>query len=467
MNSSAGNDTLQHARHAPKRLKKIPVVTPWDPRNLVGFRRDPVAFLAKCVARYGDIFKFHILGIPMIMVNHPDHIEHVLVRRAENYTKKDTLIFDLTEFVLGNGLIRNPGGPEYARQRKLMQPTFRPNVVGFFTQNMIDESLHLAEMWRPAAGKDTPVNVTDDVGQIALRIVTRSLFSADVGETAREFELAFADANEVLGSLFRNPFPPLSLPSRRRTVMREATARMKRFVQSFVERRVATNDVRDDLLGMLMRATYEDDGGHMTVEQLYDEVLNLVIAAFETTTSGISWALYLIAKHPEVGQRFVNEIDTKLQGRIPTYRDLNELTYTRQIVDETLRLYTPAYQTMRSASESDDLDGYYVPAGANIYLNSYVTHRHPEFWDNPEKFDPERFSPEGMAARPKHAYFPFGSGPRICIGKYFALAELQLILAIIAQRYRLEIPPGQGEMVADQLITLHPRNGVRLLVRER
>ncbi|WP_394834772.1 cytochrome P450 [Pendulispora rubella] len=426
-----------------------------------------MTFLTKSAARYGDIFKFHILGFPMVMVNHPDHVEHVLVRRAENYTKQGVVIFDLAETVLGNGLIRTPGGPDHARQRKLMQPTFRPNVVGFFTQNMIQEAIHLTEMWRPSAGKGTPVNVTDDAGQIALRIVTRSLFSADVSETARDFELAFADANEVLGSLFRNPFPPLSFPSRRRTMMRSATKRMKTFVENFVDRRIATNDVRDDLLGMLMRATYEDDGGHMPIKQLYDEVLNLVIAAFETTTSGISWALYLIAKHAEVGRRFVNEIDTQLQGRIPTYQDLNNLTYTRQIVDETLRLYSPAYQTMRAAIEDDDIGGYHVPAGTNIYLNSYVTHRHPNFWQDPEKFDPERFTPEAIAERPKHAYFPFGSGPRICIGKYFALAELQLILAIVAQRYRLEIPPDQGPTVADQLITLHPRGGVRLLVHER
>ncbi|WP_394829194.1 cytochrome P450 [Pendulispora albinea] len=464
MNSSAGSDSFEQAGRGRRGLKTVPTVNPWDPRNLIAFRRDTLDFLTKSRARYGDIFKFHIFGHPMIMINHPDYVEHVLVHRADKYTKQSAFIFELTAPVLGNGLIRNPGGPAYTRQRNMMQPTFRPNTVPLFVQNMIDETVLMMDRWRPLVDTDRVANITDDVGQTALRIVTRSLFSADVGESARDFELAFAEANNVIGTFFRRPLSMLGL---RRKRLRTATEQMKSFISAFVERRIANQEVRDDLLGMLMRATYEDDGATMSMKQLHDEVLNLVIAAFETTTSGISWAFYLIATHPEVERRFLEEIDTKLQGRAPTYGDLNKLTYTRMIVDETLRLYSPAYQTMRRSVEEDDMHGYRIPANMDIYLNSHVTHRHPAFWDDAEKFDPERFTPERSAGRPKHAYFPFGSGPRVCIGKYFALAELQLILATVAQRFRLVVPPDQAPMEAEQLITLHPKDGVRLLVRSR
>jgi cytochrome P450 len=447
--------------------KRIPAAGRWLFPNLLGFQRDPLRFLTESRERYGDIFRFHVLGLPMVMVNHPDYIEHVLVRNSDNYDKQ-ALLFKVVRPVLGSGLIGNPGGTDHQRQRGLMRHAFQPRSVARFATNMTDETLRLCERWEAVADTGHEVNVTDDIGQVALRIVNRSLFSARVGDSARDFELAFADANAVLAAFFAFPLVPLNFPGPRRRRLRSAIERMNSFISTFVERRLAgATDGEDDLLGALMRATYEDNDQPMSLDRLHDEVLNIVIGAFETTTNAASWAFYLLSRHPDVERRFLDEVDSALRGRPPEYADLPRLAYTKMIVEETLRLYSPAWQTMRHSVEDDVVGGYRVPGNSNIYLNSYLMHRHPGFWRAPDRFVPERFTPEESARRPKHAYIPFGSGPRVCIGKYFALTELQLILATVARRFRLTKPAGQPETTAEPLITLHPRNGVRLLVQRR
>ncbi|MFD0200299.1 MULTISPECIES: cytochrome P450 [Saccharothrix] len=457
---------LTPGRVAYQAAGRVPTVPPWNPANLTAFRRRPLEFLAECASRHGDLFRFHVLGVPMIMVNNPANIEHVLVHNADNYGR-DAPLFRVTKPVLGNGLIGSPGGEPYRRQRKLMQPHFRPSVVLKFTGNMTDEIDVLIDAWLPQADGNQVVNVTDDVGQVALRIVNRSLFTAAVGHAAQQFERNFAALNEILAGFFSMPFPPLNTPGRRRRRMREAIGRMHGFVSSFIERRLAGEEVADDLLSMLMSATHDDTNEYMDVDQLRDEVLNLVIGAFETTTNAASWALYLLATHPEAQERLLGEVQAHLGDRIPTYADLGQLSYTRSVVEETLRLYSPAYQTMRQCVADDVIAGKRIPAGANIYLNSYLLHRHPDFWTDPESFDPDRFSPQRSTGRPKHAFIPFGSGPRICIGKHFAMAELQLIVAMIVRRFRVGVPAGQPPVEPQPLVTLHPKDGVRLTLQSR
>lgn len=446
--------------------RKVSTVSPWNPANLTGFRKDPLRFLAEHASRHGDLFRFHVLGLPMIMVNNPANIEHVLVHHADRYDK-NALLYRVTEPVLGNGLIRNPGGEHHRRQRKLMQPIFRPAIVHRFAANMTDETGVLIDEWLPKAERGEVVNATDDIGQVALRIVNRSLFSAEVGPAARQFELDFAVLNEILARFFALPFPPLNTPGPRRRRMRESIGRMNAFVGAIIEQRLAGDAESEDLLAMLMAATYDDTNEHMDLRQLQDEVLNLVIGAYETTTNAASWALYLLATHPELQERLHAEVQTCLGDRVPGYDDLARLPYTRSVVEETLRLYSPAYQTMRRCVVDDVLAGQRIPAGANIYLNSYLMHRHPDFWPDPDVFDPDRFTPERSAERPKHAFIPFGSGPRICIGKHFALAELQLIVAMVIRRFRIHLPAGLSRIEPQPLITLHPQGGVRVALQPR
>lgn len=449
-------------------LKEIPTVKARDGiGGTLAFKRDQLAFLGKGLERHGDIFRFRLLGLPMVMVNHPDYIRHVLVDRGEQYDK-DAVLFKVVRPVLRKGLIANADMELWRRQRRMMAPHFTPRTVGAFARNMTDETVRMLARWERGEGARGPggtLDVTDEIGQLALRIVNRSLFSADVSESAQAFERAFGEANSILGAFFRFPFPPLGVPTPRNERLRRAINDMDAFVSGFITQRLREDTPageEPDLLTLLLHSVDEEDGKGMDLEQLHHEVLNICIGAYETTTNTLSWAFYLLANHPEIEERLHAEVDQVLGGRVPEFEDLPKLSYARMIAEETLRIYSPAYQFMRRAREEDEIDGHRMPAGTNVLINSYFLHRHPDFWDDPEHFDPERFTPEQVAGRPKHAYVPFGSGHRICIGKHFALAELTLVLATVARGHRLVRPAGSPDVHPEALITLHPKGGVHL-----
>lgn len=450
-------------------LKEIPTIKARDGiGGALAFKRDQLAFLAGGIRQYGDIFRFRPLGIPMVMVNHPEYIRHILVDMGELYDKNAT-IFKVVRPVLRKGLIANPDMELWRRQRRMMAPHFTPRTVSSFTGNMTDETVQMLQRWERGGAGGT-LDVTDEIGQLALRIVTRSLFSADVGDVAQAFERAFGVANSILGAYFRFPFPPLSAPTPSHRRLHRAISDMDQFVSGFITQRladVASLAEKRDLLTLLLHSVDEEDGNGMELEQLHHEVLNICIGAYETTTNALSWTFYLLARHPEIEEKLHAEVDRVLGGRVPIYQDLSKLIYTRMIIEETLRIYSPAYQFMRRAREDDEIDGYRMPADTNVLINSYFLHRHPEFWHDPERFDPERFTAEQVAKRPTHAYVPFGSGHRICIGKHFALAELTFVLATVARGHRLILPEAAPEVHPEPLITLHPKNGVHLRLEPR
>ncbi|MFF0436250.1 cytochrome P450 [Streptomyces sp. NPDC004327] len=438
----------------------------------LAFKRDQLRFLDDGIRQHGDIFRFRPLGIPMVLVNHPDHIKHVLVDNSDGYDK-DAALFRIVRPVLRKGLIANADMELWRRQRRMMAPHFTPRTVARFARNMTDETEQMLGRWESGPAPSGPggtLDVTDEIGQLALRIVNRSLFSADVSESAQAFERAFGEANSILGAFFRFPFPPLDVPIPRHRRLRRAIDDMDDFVSGFIKKRLAEEvsaDDATDLLTLLLTSVDEEDGKGMDLEQLHHEVLNICIGAYETTTNTLSWAFYLLARHPEVEAKLHAEVDEVLGGRVPEFADLPKLAYTRMIAEETLRIYSPAYQFMRRAKEDDDIGGFRMPAGSNVLINSYLLHRHPDFWDDPESFVPERFAPEEVAKRPKHVYIPFGSGHRICVGKHFALTELVLVLATVARTHRLVLPAGAPEVHPEALITLHPKGGIRLRPERR
>lgn len=450
-------------------LREIPAVKRWGAiGGTLAFKRDQLGFLADGIAGYGPIFSFRPLGLPFVLINHPDYVRHVLVDSTALYDK-DATIYKVVRPVLRNGLIANADMELWRRQRRMMAPHFTPQAVTAFARNMTVETERMLERWkeRTAGGAGHEFDVTDEFGQLALRIVNRSLFSADVSEDAQSFADAFAVANTILGAFFRFPFPPLTVPTPAHRRLRRAIDEMDQFVAGFIKERLRDGADQADLLTLFLNTVDEEDGKGMDLDQLRHEVLNICIGAYETTTNAMSWTFYLLARHPEAEEKLHAEVDEVLAGRVPDFDDLAKLPYTRMVVEETLRIYSPAYQTMRRAREDDDIGGYRMPAGTNILINSYFLHRHPEFWDNPERFDPDRFRPEQVAQRPRHAYIPFGSGPRICIGKHFAMTELTLVLATIARTHRLVLPDGAPEVVPDPLITLHPRGGIPMRLQAR
>ncbi|MFJ9033481.1 cytochrome P450 [Streptomyces sp. NPDC102274] len=404
------------------------------------------------------------------MLNHPDYIRHVLVDKSEQYDK-NAAVFKIARPVLRDGLIATPDMELWRRQRRMMAPYFTPRTVSNFARNMTDETTSMLGRWEERSDPAAALDVTDEFGQLALRIVSKSLFNAEVGDAAQAFERAFQLANTVLGDFFSFPFPPLGFPTPSHVRLRRAIDRMDQFVSGFINKRLTQGveaGEEPDLLSLFLNAVDERDGKGMDLEQLHHEVLNICVGAYETTTNTLAWAFYLLARHPEVERKLHAEVDGVLGERTaPAFEDLPELTYTRMIVDEVLRIYSPAYQLMRRAREDDVIDGYRVPAGTQVLVNSYLLHRHPDFWQDPERFDPERFSAEEIAKRPRHAYVPFGSGPRVCLGKHFALTEICLAMATIARRYRLVSPPGAPEVLPDALITLHPKGGVHLRLERR
>ncbi|MEE1943387.1 cytochrome P450 [Streptomyces sp. TRM 70361] len=435
----------------------------------VSFRSDQLRFLREAAAEHGDVFGFRLFGMPVIVLNNPDHIHQVLVGQRHKYDK-EVLMYKMVRPVLRNGLIPNPGGEPYRRQRRMMQPAFRPAVAARFAEGMTDETARMLDGWRDAYRSGEVADLSREFGELTLRITTRTLFSAQVGETARRFAEAFTEANDILGRFFRFPFPPLSVPTPSHLRLRRAIRRMDACVSSFIADS-AENPENErggtDLLGILMNAVDEEDGRGMDLRQLHHEVLNIVVGAYETTTNAMAWTFQVLAARPDVESRLHEELDRVLGGRPPGFEDLRRTPYARRVVDEVLRMYSPAWQFMRRAREEDSVGGYRIPAGANIYLNTYLLHRHPGYWEDPDRFDPDRFTPERSDGRHRHAYLPFGAGERICIGQHFALVELQLVLMTIAQRYRFTIPPGQPPVLPRPLTTLQPGGGVHLEVRPR
>ncbi|MER6912698.1 cytochrome P450 [Streptomyces sp. NPDC000594] len=435
------------------------------PPGRVSFRGDQIRFLERAAAEHGDIFRFRLLGAPVIVLNNPDHIHQVLVGHRHRYDK-EVMLYRLVRPVLRQGLITNPGGAFYLRQRRMMQPAFRPAAIRQFTAGMTEETQRMLDRWDTTLRPGQSADLSQEFSELALHIVTRTLFSAQVGDTARRFAAAFTEANDILGRFFRFPFPPLSVPTPEHLRLRRAIRRMDECVSAFVHRAEEPGG-RIDLLSILRHAVDESDGRGMDLEQLHHEVLNIVVGAYETTTNAMAWTFYVLAGQPEIEAALHEELTTVLGGRPPTFEDLPRAPYARRIVEETLRMYSPAWQFMRRAREEDTIDGYRIPAQANIYINSYLLHRHPGYWDDPAVFDPGRFAPERLTDRQRRAYMPFGAGERVCIGQHFALMELQLVLMAIAQRHRFTRPPGQAPIVPRPLTTLHPGSGVTLRVWPR
>lgn len=437
--------------------------------NLVGLkemRRDQLAFLVRSVRNHGDIFHMRLGGLPTVMVNHPDYVQRVLVDNHQNYDK-DNFLYRATRTVLRDGLLANKGGEEWRLHRKIMQPTFHRSNVPAFTDAISELTGVMLRQWETHAREGSTVEVTSDVADLALRIVLRALFGLDADDRGRKFERDFLEVNAIMGDFFRFPFPPLSWKSPMRNRLRFLLGELDAFIAYLIEARLGTENNRPDLFTLLLNAVDEDTGTGLTHQQLANEILSMIIAGYETTSNSIAWTCYQLAEHPDMQRRVHEEVDSVLGGRVPAFDDLPKLTYTRMVIDETLRLFTPGWQTMRRAVAEDVLGEYRIPQGTNIYLNLFTFHRHPDFWPDPLRFDPERFSAAAIAERPRNAYLPFGLGPRHCIGKHFALTELHVIATMLAQTFHVTRPPGQPPVGFEPLVTLHPKGGIHLLLQRR
>lgn len=424
-------------------------------------RRDPLRFFVATARDYGDIARIKFFSKEGFLVSHPEYVKQVLQDNHTNYGK-DTDDYDVLRWLLGQGLLTSQGD-FWLRQRRLIQPAFHRKRIAALGTGMVEATEAMLQRWRPSVGSGRPLEIGAEMMRLTLHIVGRALFGLDMGGDASGFGRAMTVANNYLSDRFYVPFPPPGVPTPYNLRYRAAKRVLDGTVDRIIRQRRAGVGDRGDLLSMLLEARDEETGQGMDDRQMRDEVLTLLLAGHETTANTLAWTWYLLSMHPAVARELRRELQKVLGGRAPTVDDLPNLPYTRMVIEESMRLYPPAWVLSRNAIHADRIGGYDIPAGAAVILSPYVTHRRAAFWDNPEGFDPERFDPERSAGRPRFAYFPFGGGPRLCIGAAFAMTEAQLVLATVAQRVELQLVPGHP-VETEALVTLRPRHGVRMTV---
>ena len=432
--------------------------------SIPAFRRNVIQALLDGWHEYGDVVRFRLGGrLASYLLVHPDDVKRVLQDNHFAY-HKDPFSFGKLKETIGEGLLTSEGD-FWLRQRRLIQPAFHRQRIAALGGIMTDSALAMLDRWEVHARAGDEVDVAAEMMRLTLDVVAKSMFGADVVEDAaavgRALSIILEHTNRRIQAYVDMP-GTLPFPGNFR--FRSAVKVLDRIVYRLIDERRRSGQESNDLLSMLLHARDADSGESMNDHQLRDEVMTIFLAGHETTAVALTWTWYLLSRHPEIARRVRIELAEVLGGRTPTVEDLPNLSYTRTVIDESMRLYPPAWIIARAPIADDEIRGYRIPAGSSIFISSYLTHRHPDFWENPEGFDPERFTPERSAGRPRYAYFPFGGGPRQCIGNGFALQEAQLILATVAQRYRLDLVPGHRVAMLP-LITLRPRYGMRMTIR--
>ena len=429
--------------------------------NLLAIRRDPLKFLTNLHEKYGDIVYFKLGSQDSCLVANPDYIKGILVDNDWNFLKGRGL--QRAKKLLGNGLLTAEGN-FHRRQRRLSQPAFHKQRIAGYAETMIRYTIDTRERWEDGETLD----ISKEMMRLTLAIVAKTLFDADVESDAKEVGEALTEALELF-DIFASPFSEIleKLPLPRTKRFKLARQRLDNTIYRFIDERRASGVDKGDLLSMLMLAQDTEDGsGGMADEQLHDEALTLFLAGHETTANALTWTWYLLSEHSEVERKVHAEIDAVLNGRMPTIEDVPNLSYTEKVLTEAMRLYPPVWVIGRRAVSSYKLAGYDLPAKTIMFLSQWVMHHDDRFYPNPFTFDPERWTPEASSGRPKYAYFPFGGGPRLCIGEQFAWMEGILIIVGLAQKFRLRLVPGH-KVMPQPLITLRPKYGMKMTVERR
>jgi cytochrome P450 len=426
------------------------------------FNRDALAFIERCQSEYGDVVRTRFLYIRAYFVYHPDHIEQVLATDNRNFIKPRSVRSPFFCRLVGNGLLTSEG-EFWRRQRRLAQPAFHRGRINAYGETMVRYAEEMIDTWRTGETHD----IHHDMTHLTMQIVTRTLFNTDVTHDARHI----SDALQVIVEPFSSQATlkwilDNRLPTRANRRFHEAVSQIDEFIYRVINQRRASGEDHGDLLSMLLQAQDEDDGTRMTDKQLRDETMTLFLAGYETTSLALAWAWYLLAQHPEAEQKLWQELEEVLGGRSPQVADMPRLRCTEMIAKETMRLYPPAYVVGREAIKDCEVGGYRVRAGTQVFMPTWVVHRDARFYESPEEFKPERWTPEFASQLPRYAYFPFGGGPRVCIGNSFAMMEFVLLMATIAQKFRLRLVP-EHKVELFPAMSLRPRHGIKVVLEKR
>ncbi len=429
--------------------------------DLLGFRRDPLGTLERLAAGHGDVAAMRFGPRRVTLLGDPEMVREVLVTRHREFIKSYAL--QRARVLLGEGLLTSEE-PLHLRQRRLAQPAFHRERIAAYAADMTAYAARMAEEWRHGETRD----VAREMNRLTLAIAGKTLFGAEVAGEAEEIAGALTTALGLYKRL-TNPLGPLldRLPTPGTLRMRRARARLDATIYRIIAERRRTGEDRGDLLSMLLLAQdTEGDGGGMTDLQLRDEALTIFLAGHETTANALAWTWHLLAGSPEAEAALHAELDTVLDGRLPTVDDVPALPYTRAVLAESMRVFPPAYVVGRQPLHDMEVGGFRVEAGSIVLMSPWVIQRDPRWWPDPLRFDPGRWTPEMEAGLPRFAYFPFGGGPRKCIGEGFAWTEEILVLATLAARWRVRPVPGHP-VEPEPMITLRPRHGIRAVLERR
>lgn len=445
---------------------------------LAEYSRDPLGFITRCAREFGEIVPLQFEEETFCLLTNPAHITEVMKDRLRFIKAKDTQVL---RGLLGNGLLTSEGD-FWQRQRRLSQPMFHQQRISNYAAVMVDYTQRMLQIWQVGQIFD----VHDEMMKLTLNIVMKTIFNRDISNsdadrvahaldeamnwyTAQERDVDRSDHSNWLNRSLNAVAQTLQSvgigSSKSDRHYQEAIALLDRTLYAMIQQRRREGVSGDDLLGMLMEVEDADDGSRMSDRQLRDEVATMMLAGHETTANTLSWTWMLLAQHPQVSTQLKAELDRVLQGRTVSFQDLPQLSYTNWIVKEAMRLYPPITDVSREATENCEIGGYRINKGTTLIMSQWVMHRDERYFSEPEKFLPERWANDFEKRLPRGVYFPFSDGPRICIGKSFALMEAVLILATIAQKFELGLVSGQ-EIELQPSITLRPKHGVRVQLEQ-
>jgi cytochrome P450 len=435
----------------PARLPPGPPSDSWT-GSFKTYSRDPLGYLPKLARDYGDIVTLRYYNFRVYFISHPDYIEEALVAQNRKFIKGR--ILRANKRLFGNGLLTSEGD-FWLRQRRLAQPAFHRARIASYADTMVRFAQRLVAEWK----SDEEYDMHAEMMRLTLQIVAKTLFDADVDREAQQVGRALEAIMELNSDFRKLMLTPSWLPIPRNINAAIATSRLDKIIFRFIEQRRASGKDAGDLLSMLL-AAQDEDGSRMTDRQLRDEAMTIFLAGHETTANALTWTWLLLAQNPAAEAKLHAELGAVLAGRAPALDDLPNLRYAGHVITESMRLYPPAWGMARVAIEDAEIAGYPIPKGCGVSLAQWVVHRDPRWYDAPEEFRPERWEGDLLKRLPRFAYFPFGGGPRQCIGNNFATMEATLLLATIAQRFRIRVVPGHP-IVPMPTITLRPRYGIR------
>ena len=431
--------------------------------------RRPHEVLARLAAEYGDLVMLDFPKDRNILLANPEYIEYVLHHRHQHYDKQTPRWRTLRQ-VWGTGLL-TADRDDWRRQRQRMQPAFHQDGLKYFAAMVVEEAQKMARIWAESAQRGELRMVDLDMLRCAVRAVTRAMFGSDVESKTDALIQAVLDISAYINpvspsNLLNLPFPVRRWVSPGFAGYDRAMNEVRQIFAEIVERRIHSKEDRPDLLGMIITSKDEELSQTMNAQQLHDEMMGILMAGHETTGIGTGWAWYWISQHPEVERKLHAEVDHVLGDRTPTIEDLPKLEYTRMVFQEAMRITPPVWCVDRRAREDDVIGGHRIPAGSCVLISPYVLHRHPKYWDKPEEFRPERFSEAESAKRPAYAFFPFGGGPRRCIGMRFAMMEAVLFLAVLSQSCSVRLKPDHP-IVASPKVNLPAKFGLPMVISKR